>query len=72
MQDAWRRLPATVKTAFFSTVIVGLMTHLYQFTNKLYNYDELANGPAGYGTGAESGRWFLKLAGDYMASQFGN
>ncbi len=72
MQDAWRRLPATVKTAFFSAVIVGLMTHLYQFTNKLYNYDELANGPAGYGTGAESGRWFLKLAGDYMASQFGN
>ena len=72
LQDSWRRLPATVKTAYFSAIIVGLMTHLYQFTNKLYNYDELANGPAGYGTGAESGRWFLKLTGDYMAAKFGN
>ena len=37
------RIPRPVKSAFFSAVIIGLMTHLYQFTNKLYNYDELIN-----------------------------
>lgn len=66
------RIPRPVKSAFFSAVIIGLMTHLYQFTNKLYNYDELINTPNGYGTGAESGRWFLKIIGDFTGAQFGN
>lgn len=72
LQDWWKRIPAATKTAFFAAVVIGLMTHLYQFTNKLYNYDELAITPAGYGIGAEAGRWFLKLFGDYAANNFGN
>ena len=68
----WKKIPAAVKTAFFAAIVFGLMTHLYQFTNKLYNYDELAITPAGYGIGAEAGRWFLQLFGGYTASWFGN
>ena len=68
----WKKIPAAVKTAFFAAILFGLMTHLYQFTNKLYNYDELAITPAGYGIGAEAGRWFLQLFGGYTASWFGN
>lgn len=72
LQDCWKKIPSAVKTAFFAAIVIGLMTHLYQFTNKLYNYDELAIAPAGYGIGAEAGRWFLKLFGDYTAVWFGN
>lgn len=68
----WNKIPGAVKAAFFGSIVIGLMTHLYQFTNKLYNYDELANTPNGYGVGAESGRWFLKILGDKFAIQFGN
>ena len=60
-----------VKTAFFAAVIFGLMTHLYQFTNKLYNYDELANTPGGNGASVEQGRWFLKWMGDLLLKHFG-
>ena len=72
VRESSARIPRPVKSAFFSAVIIGLMTHLYQFTNKLYNYDELINTPNGYGTGAESGRWFLKIIGDFTGAQFGN
>lgn len=72
LQDWWKRISTVTKTAFFAAIVIGLMTHLYQFTNKLYNYDELAITPAGYGIGAEAGRWFLKLFGDYTANNFGN
>lgn len=72
LKKIWGRISVQVKYAFFGTVIIGLMAHLYQFTNKLYNYDELANIPAGYGTGVQSGRWFLTLLGDKLAVEFGN
>lgn len=45
--------------AFFSALICGLGAHLYQFTNKSFNYDELGQTPAGYGTQIELGRWGL-------------
>lgn len=72
LKKIWARIPATVRITFFSAIVIGLMAHLYQFTNKLYNYDELQVLPAGYGTGAESGRWFLSIMGDWAAVQFGN
>lgn len=72
LAEGWMRIRAAVKAAFFSAVVIGLMTHLYQFTNKLYNYDELWNTPNGYGIGAETGRWFLKIVGDFATAQFGN
>lgn len=72
VKEAWGKIPKTAKAAFFGAVVIGLMTHLYDFTNKLYNYDELMNTPSGYGTGAESGRWFLRIMGDVFGAQFGN
>ena len=49
---------------FISTIICGLLAHLYQFTNKSFNYDELGQTPAGFGAGIELGRWGLQLVGD--------
>ena len=72
VKEVWNKIPAAVKSAFFGAVVIGLLTHIYEFTNKLYNYDELMNTPNGYGTGAESGRWFLKILGDIFGAQFGN
>jgi len=72
VREVWKKIPDTVKAAFFGAIVIGLMTHIYEFTNKLYNYDELMNTPNGYGTGAESGRWFLRILGDLFGAQFGN
>lgn len=72
VKEVWKKIPDTVKAAFFGAIVIGLLTHLYEFTNKLYNYDELMNTPSGYGTGAESGRWFLRILGDIFGAQFGN
>lgn len=67
----YRKLSTPVKAAFYSALILGLMTHLYQFTNKLYNYDELANTPGGIGLSTEQGRWLLNWMGRFMRSVFG-
>ncbi len=67
----YRKLSSPVKTAFYSAVILGLFAHLYQFTNKLYNYDELANTPGGIGLSTEQGRWLLNWMGRFMRSVFG-
>ena len=72
VKEVWNKIPAAVKSAFFGAIVIGLLTHIYEFTNKLYNYDELMNTPNGYGTGAESGRWFLRILGDIFGAQFGN
>ncbi len=71
MRQWYSKLRAEVKTAFFCAVILGLMAHLYQFTNKLYNYDELVNTPGGIGLSIEQGRWFLKWMGQFMNSVLG-
>ena len=49
--------------AFISTIICGLLAHLYQFTNKLFNFDELGQTPAGFGAGIELGRWGILSRG---------
>lgn len=56
--------------AFCATIILGLFAHLYQFTNKLFNYDELGQTPAGFGAGIELGRWGLQLVGDTVGLFF--
>ena len=71
LKEWYQKKETAVKTAFFAAVIFGLMTHLYQFTNKLYNYDELANTPGGNGASVEQGRWFLKWMGDLLLKHFG-
>ena len=56
--------------AFFSTVICGLGAHIYHLTNKLFNYDELGQTPAGYGAGIELGRWGLWIIDKTIGTLF--
>lgn len=52
------------KYCFISTLCWGLATHLYFFTNSLYNHDSLCVFVAGTGANLSIGRWFLKVLGD--------
>lgn len=71
LTEWYRNLSGAVKTAFYAAFAAGLVAHLYQFTNKLYNYDELANTPGGIGLSTEQGRWLLNWMGRFMRSVFG-
>ena len=71
LTEWYRNLSGAVKTAFYAAFVAGLAAHLYQFTNKLYNYDELANTPGGIGLSTEQGRWLLNWMGRFMHSVFG-
>lgn len=51
----------TWKTAFFSAFFIGLLVHLYRFTNLLPNHDSLYNFYSTQNMVA-SGRWFLSVA----------
>lgn len=70
IRELYQRISFQQKAAFAAAVLVGLAAHLYQFTNKLYNYDELVNTPGGYGIGAELGRWFLQLMAKVVSAVF--
>ncbi len=54
VQSSW-------KTAFLSTVIIGLITHMYKFTNALLNHDSLSNYYSSQNV-VGSGRWFLSIS----------
>lgn len=57
----WGRIPSHIKLTFASAVVCGLAAHLYVFTNKLTNHDDLDQMFfASYGT--PSGRWLLPFA----------
>ena len=71
LTEWYRNLSGAVKTGFYAAFAAGLAAHLYQFTNKLYNYDELANTPGGIGLSTEQGRWLLNWMGRFMRSVFG-
>lgn len=49
------------KTAFFSAFFLGLLVHIYKFTNLLPNADALYNFYSSQNMAA-SGRWFLSVA----------
>ena len=57
---------------FIGALISGLAAHLFQYANKMYNYDDLFVNPGGFGTGVESGRWFLQIMGEWVNKYFGN
>lgn len=63
VRSVMTRLSSADKMAFASAIVIGLLAHLYAFTNKLYNYDELYSTPGSYGVGIENNRWFLELLG---------
>ena len=44
-----------------SVIIIGLIAHLYMFTNKLPNYDDMLINS--FGATFRLGRWFLWLLG---------
>ena len=58
----------TWKVAFFSTVIIVLLVHLYKFTNALPNHDTLYN-YFRMRNRVGSGRWFL-FSGTLLTSDF--
>nr|MCR4922534.1 glucosyltransferase domain-containing protein [Lachnospiraceae bacterium] len=60
------------KWAFFGSLLCGLLAHLYQFTNKFFNYDELYHTPEGTGEGLALGRWGLFYVGKLVNHFFGN
>ncbi len=60
------------KLAAISAFACGICVHLYALVNNLYNYDDIAQQPKGYGTGITSGRWFLTLLGDFFDFWGGN
>ncbi len=60
-QSLWKNTKKEYKVAFFGTLIIGLITHLYMITNGFPNSDSLW----GFYTSQNmitSGRWFLQYA----------
>ena len=55
------KIPRNYKFAFFSTFLIGLLIHLYKFTNTLPNHDSLYNFYSDQNV-LGSGRWALSLA----------
>ena len=67
-EDEVKQKIESIETRYYITVVsvfvCGLLAHLYQFTNKNFNYEELGQTPAGFGAGVSLGRWGLQLIGD--------
>lgn len=61
LEGLWKRVPGYARWAFFSAVILGLATHLFMFTNKFINHDDLDQ-MFQIHYGAASGRWLLPAA----------
>lgn len=66
LEGLWQKIPAPVKWAFFSAVVFGLITHLYMFTNKLPNHDDVRY-LFDLNYGVQSGRWFLPIVADFSS-----
>lgn len=69
--NAYNSIQKRYRITFFAAIIFGLCAHLYQFTNKMFNYDELGHTPKGFGSGISLGRWGLELLGDITDRLFG-
>ena len=70
--NLFKKVENRIKITFFCAIGAGLLAHVYQFTNKLFNYDELGHTPGGFGSGIELGRWGLELFGRLTSLFFGN
>lgn len=62
IKNIYSKLTAEFKIAFASVIIFGLIAHIYMFTNKLPNFDDIAYLDK-FGTTFRYGRWFLWLIG---------
>ena len=61
LRKLYAKMSADFKLAFISVIIIGLIAHLYMFTNKFPNYDDM--GLSGFGATFRLGRWFLWVLG---------
>lgn len=62
LKKGYRLVPKQFKVAFFSAILLGLVAHMYMFTNKLPNMDDLV-GVNNFGVTFKNGRWFLWIVG---------
>ncbi|NDO50938.1 hypothetical protein FMM75_16535 [Lachnospiraceae bacterium MD335] len=62
IKNANNKLSPAFKTAFISALAVGIFAHIYMFTNKLPNFDDLI-GIDNFGVTFKNGRWFLWVVG---------
>ncbi|WP_026504984.1 glucosyltransferase domain-containing protein [Butyrivibrio sp. NC3005] len=67
--DIWKKMSSVVKTAFITSIVCGILTHLFIITNKLTNWDDLGVG-AYEGGGKYLGR-FLEPYIERMFSKWG-
>ena len=56
----WQRVPGEIRWTFIMAVVMGLVTHMYAFTNDLLNHDDIYH-LLQCEYGAQSGRWFLPI-----------
>ena len=61
LEEYCRKIPQKCRLAFASALVSGLVAHMYMFTNKLPNYDDMAI--RGVGATFRLGRWFLWILG---------
>lgn len=60
MTQLWHKIPRPQKVTFFTTFFTGLLVHLFMFTNKLPNHDDLGQLIETMDLSG-SGRWFLQF-----------
>lgn len=61
LKSKYKKITPAFKDSFKASMIVGLIAHMYMFTNKLPNYDDI--GLNGIGATFRLGRWFLWFLG---------
>lgn len=71
INEKLHRIEKRYYITMIGAILCGLIAHLYQFTNKIFNYDELGQTPGGYGAGVSLGRWGLQAIGDIMLKYYG-
>lgn len=57
----WNSISTKYKAVLLGALLGGLLAHIYQFTNKLFNYDELHATPLAIGEGFGYGRWMQEF-----------
>lgn len=68
VKKLWAKIPAYIKTTFFATMAIGLLVHIYFFTNFFPNHDAFALFDDYY-LSSTQGRWFAIVPGT-MAGTF--
>lgn len=62
--DPWKKSSQSFRTAFLSACLLGVITHIYIFTNLLLNHDSVGT-LYNDNDNLASGRWLLKFLSDF-------